>query len=108
MGSFYWESRCFILDGAVNRIETLAEGVTLYLGDCRDILSTLGRKIEEHHMTTKEIKAWLSYWTSANMVAVNQIRAYEQVYQARKYCACMRQGVFADITDGQIWDAIRK
>lgn len=27
----------------MNRIETLAEGVTLYLGDCRDILPTLGR-----------------------------------------------------------------
>ena len=25
-----------------NRIETLADGVTLYLGDCREILSTLG------------------------------------------------------------------
>jgi DNA modification methylase len=27
----------------VNRIETLAEGVTLYLGDCREILPTLGK-----------------------------------------------------------------
>jgi site-specific DNA-methyltransferase (adenine-specific) len=26
-----------------NRIETLAEGVTLYLGDCREILPTLGK-----------------------------------------------------------------
>jgi hypothetical protein len=27
----------------MNRIETLAEGVTLYLGDCREILPTLGK-----------------------------------------------------------------
>lgn len=27
----------------MSRIETIAEGVTLYLGDCREILSTLGR-----------------------------------------------------------------
>jgi site-specific DNA-methyltransferase (adenine-specific) len=27
----------------VNRIETIAEGVTLYLGDCREILPTLGK-----------------------------------------------------------------
>lgn len=27
----------------MNRIETLAEGVTLYLGDCRDVLLTLGK-----------------------------------------------------------------
>ena len=25
------------------RVETLAEGVTLYLGDCREILPTLGK-----------------------------------------------------------------
>jgi site-specific DNA-methyltransferase (adenine-specific) len=29
--------------GAVNRIEQLADGVTLYLGDCREILPTLGK-----------------------------------------------------------------
>jgi tRNA G10 N-methylase Trm11 len=27
----------------VSRIETLAEGVTLYMGDCREILPTLGK-----------------------------------------------------------------
>src|SRR5262245_24524089 len=27
----------------MSRVETIAEGVTLYLGDCREILPTLGR-----------------------------------------------------------------
>ena len=27
----------------MSRIETIAEGVTLYLGDCREILPTLGK-----------------------------------------------------------------
>jgi DNA modification methylase len=27
----------------LNRIETIAEGVTLYLGDCREILPGLGK-----------------------------------------------------------------
>lgn len=57
-------------------------------------------------MTSNEIKVWLAYWQNANMVAVNEIRAFEHVYQARKYCECMRKGVFADVTDLQIWRAL--
>ena len=57
-------------------------------------------------MQTEEIQTWLTYWNNANMVAVDAIRAFDQVYQARKYCACMRQGVFADVTDLQIWRAL--
>jgi predicted NAD-dependent protein-ADP-ribosyltransferase YbiA (DUF1768 family) len=59
-------------------------------------------------MTTTEIKTWINYWNAAKMVAVDAIQAFEQVYQARKYCECMRVGVFTDVTDLQIWNAIRE
>ena len=59
-------------------------------------------------MTTTEIKNWISYWTNANMVAVENIQAFDQVHQARKFCECMRVGVFTEVTDLQIWNAIRE
>ncbi len=60
-------------------------------------------------MRKSEIQIWLAYWQNANMVSVDAIRALEHVYQARKYCACMRQGVFHPdlVSDGQIWDALQ-
>lgn len=57
-------------------------------------------------MTSKEIQGWLTYWANANMVAVDEIRAFDQVHLARKYCECMRVGGFADVTDLQIWRAL--
>ena len=59
-------------------------------------------------LTQTEIKTWLNYWDKAEMVAVDNIRAFDQVYQARKFCSCMRTGVFSDVTDLQIWNAIRE
>jgi tRNA(Leu) C34 or U34 (ribose-2'-O)-methylase TrmL len=53
-----------------------------------------------------EIKTWLDYWNQAGMVAVDEIRAFDQVHTARKFCACMRTGVFADVTDLAIWRAL--
>jgi hypothetical protein len=41
------------------------------------------------------------------MVSVDEIRSFDDVYQARKYCECMRVGIFANVTDLQIWRAIR-
>ena len=60
-------------------------------------------------MTTAEIKSWLIYWKNARMVAVDEIRAFDQVYQARRFCSCMREGLFRPdhVTDLQIWNAIR-
>ena len=57
-------------------------------------------------MTKATITNWLTYWTNANMVAVDEIRAFDQVHLARKFCECMRVGVFSDVTDLQIWNAI--
>lgn len=59
-------------------------------------------------MTLKEIQTWLSYWQNAGMVAVDAILAFDQVYQARKFCECMRTGVFAEVTDLDIWRALRE
>lgn len=58
-------------------------------------------------MTTTEIKNWLNYWQNSKMVNLDAITSFDRVYQARKYCQCMRVGVFSDVTDLQIWNAIR-
>ena len=57
-------------------------------------------------MTTERIQSWLSYWNAAKMVAIDEILAFEHVYQARRFCKCMRVGVFANISDLSIWRAI--
>ena len=57
-------------------------------------------------MTTKQIKTWLNYWMNAKAVAVNEIRSLADVTEARRFCAVMRKGVFTDVTDQQIWEAI--
>lgn len=59
-------------------------------------------------MAQNEIKDWLAYWTAAKMVALDEIRAFDQVHQARKFCQCMRVGVFHDVTDLAIWNAIQE
>ena len=59
-------------------------------------------------MTEGRIIDFLQYWDKAEMVAIDQIRAFDQVYTARKFCACMRQGVFSDVTDLQIWRALER
>jgi len=61
-------------------------------------------------MAKSEIISFLKYWEAAKMVALEEIRAFDQVHQARKFCACMRQGVFTPdcVTDLQIWNALRE
>jgi DNA modification methylase len=60
----------------MTRIETIAEGVTLYLGDCREILPALGKvdavvtdppygvgfKYESHNDTPEGYKDWCTGW----------------------------------------------
>lgn len=53
-----------------------------------------------------QIQIWLTYWNNSGLVAVDRILALEQVAQARKYCQCMRVGIFADISDLAIWRAL--
>ena len=59
-------------------------------------------------MRATDIKNWLTYWHNAGMVAVDSILAFDQVHQARKFCSCMRVGVFNPdlVTDLQIWRAL--
>ena len=57
-------------------------------------------------MGTKKIQGWLAYWNAAKMVALDEIRAFEHVFQARKYCECMRVNVFAEVSDLAIWNAL--
>ena len=58
-------------------------------------------------MTALNIAIWLAYWNTAKMVALDEIRAFDQVHQARKFCECMRVGVFSNVTDLQIWNALQ-
>jgi hypothetical protein len=58
-------------------------------------------------MNDLQIQNWLTYWGNAKMVNLDAIRAFENVFQARKYCECMRIGVFTDVTDLQIWNALQ-
>jgi|HubBroStandDraft_1064217.scaffolds.fasta_scaffold217990_1 hypothetical protein len=55
-----------------------------------------------------EIKTSLTYWHNAKMVAVDQILAFDQVQTARRYCECMRVGVFHPdvVSDLSIWRAL--
>lgn len=57
-------------------------------------------------MRQHKIQEWLAYWRTAGMVDVDQINAFDQVPLARKYCSCMRLGVFAGVTDLAIWRAL--
>ena len=57
-------------------------------------------------MRKKEIQGWLAYWKAFKMVAVDEIKAFEHVFQARKYCECMRTSIFAEVSDLAIWRAL--
>ena len=59
-------------------------------------------------MTQSDIVRWLGYWDRSKSVALDEIRAFDHVYQARKYCQVMRTGIFWDITDLEIWRALLK
>lgn len=59
-------------------------------------------------MKQAQIQAWLTYWQNAKMVAIDEINAFDQVHLARKYCSCMRVGVFSLdlVSDLDIWRAL--
>lgn len=59
-------------------------------------------------MNRAAIQVWLTYWDNGDVVNVGRILAYDQVHTARLYCSVMTKGVFADVTDGEIWDALRE
>ena len=58
------------------------------------------------NLKTSEIQTWLDYWQRSRAVAVDQILAFDQVHEARRFCSVMREGIFADVTDLQIWRAL--
>ena len=57
-------------------------------------------------MENEGIKRWIAYWNNANMVAFEHVNAFDQVHLAREYCPCMADGVFGNVTDLQIWNAL--
>jgi hypothetical protein len=59
-------------------------------------------------MSKQEIKAWLSYFKAAKMVNFKEIFSLETLIEARKYCKCLRVGVFAQVEDNAIWYVIRE
>lgn len=59
-------------------------------------------------MSKRDIKAWLSYFKAAKMVNFREINSLEDLHQARRFCACMRVGVFANVEDNAIWYVLRE
>lgn len=57
-------------------------------------------------MKQADIQGWLTYWQNGGAVAVDEISAFDQVHLARKYCQCMRVGVFSNVSDLAIWRAL--
>jgi hypothetical protein len=59
-------------------------------------------------MKRAEIQHWLRYWQAAKMVDVGEIKAFDQVSLARKWCSVMRTGSFSKelVSDLDIWHAI--
>jgi hypothetical protein len=70
--------------------------------------ATVRHQTGRRQMTQKQIQEWIGYWTRANMVAFDQIQAFEHVAVARRFCQCMRIGCFNPdaVTDLQIWRAL--
>jgi hypothetical protein len=59
-------------------------------------------------MKRADIKRWIAYWTAAKAVAFNEIHSVADMSAARKFCAVMRDGVFWNVTDGEMWAALRE
>lgn len=56
------------------------------------------------------ITRWFKYWDAAHMVNFSEINSLEDMIQARKYCKCMRVGVFTEdvITTEEMWNVLRQ
>jgi hypothetical protein len=65
------------------------------------------RKMQTEKQIQERLVYWLVYWRNAKMVSVENIVAFVHVTEARKYCECMRVGVFQDVTDLSIWRALK-
>lgn len=59
-------------------------------------------------MTMAALKGWLQYWINARMVAADEIRSLADMAEARKWCSFMRLGVMRNVSDEQLWNALRE
>ncbi len=57
-------------------------------------------------VTQQDIQVWLAYWKFSNTVAVDEIRMFEHVDEARKFCPVMSRGIFSNVTALDIWRAL--
>ena len=55
----------------------------------------------------KRILPWFSYWAAAKAVAIEEITSFENMVQARKFCAVMREGLFSATSDLAMWCAFQ-
>ena len=58
-------------------------------------------------MTQTNIKGWIKYWAAAKMVSFSEIQSISDMGTARKFCECMRIGVFGDVSDKALWHALK-
>lgn len=56
----------------------------------------------------QQIAGWLKYWRAAQMVATEEIQTAEDMVEARRWCACMRSGVFIPelVSTAELWGAL--
>ena len=58
-------------------------------------------------MTTADIQRWIAYWTNGNAVNFAAITSLADMTEARRWCSVMRRGVFSNVTDDQLWNALQ-
>ena len=65
---------------------------------------TYWRKSTKH----ETIVGWLKYWNVAKMVTLDEIQTADDMVEARKWCACMRSGVFTPelVSTEELWSAL--
>lgn len=87
-------ARMAITEATFQQIDELPEASLLH----RTLVNARGR--------LEEIQEWLSYWDRHKMVAIGAIHSLEDVAQARSFCPAMQIGVFANVTNLEIWRAL--
>jgi hypothetical protein len=59
-------------------------------------------------MTREEIKDWVAMFDHSRMVNIDAIKSVADVKEAKRFCSCMRNGIFWRVTDAQWFEAIQE
>ena len=59
-------------------------------------------------MANPYLPDWLRYWGATNSVALEEILTIEDMHAARRFCPVMKLGVMRDVSDDDLFDALRQ